>query len=62
MTCVGVVAALEPELRAFSGGSLRGGTMQCLPHGLLMAVSDTGPEHAYRAAVAGRARGTEGMA
>jgi adenosylhomocysteine nucleosidase len=48
-TCVGVVGALEPELRALAGRSLRVGSVQRLPDGLLMAVSGIGPKHAYQA-------------
>ncbi|MDB5926401.1 MAG: hypothetical protein JWN13_5337, partial [Betaproteobacteria bacterium] len=48
MTCVGVVSALEPELRALAGRSLRAGSVKRLPDGLLIAVSGIGPERAYR--------------
>jgi adenosylhomocysteine nucleosidase len=48
MACVGVVSALEPEMRTIAGRSLRAGSVQCLSDGLLIAVSGIGPERAYR--------------
>lgn len=49
MKCVGVVAALEREIRAFGIGSPREGALQRLTDELIVTVSGLGAERAYRA-------------
>lgn len=49
MTCVGVVGALAPEVRALVGRRLRGGSVQRVPNGLSIAISGIGRERAHEA-------------
>ena len=50
MTCVGLVAALEPEMRAFAGRRPHTGSVQHLPDGVVACTSGMGAERAAEAA------------
>lgn len=50
MTCVGLVAALEPEMRAFAGRRPHTGSVQHLPDGALACTSGIGAERAAEVA------------
>src|SRR3712207_6280195 len=50
MTCLGLVAALEPEMRAFAGRRPHTGSVQHLPDGVVACTSGMGADRATEAA------------